>query len=282
MNSKILKLVVVFLFISLCCKSEMPIQKDTTQVEGEFYLYPTPGEIFEVIDVGKISFNKDLLNPVDNEQKYFLSNKKYLNIGIYMADLTYCTFFSKRSRSKIYYEAISNMCGCLLISANLKGCLSHEIAKYAEDIDSIFKTINTYYYDIMMELDDNKSNSVIYTITTGAYVESFYIMLNLVDEYSEDNVLLQKIANEKYALQNLNKFSKRYESDSNLIDVIGYQEEILKIVDLFLVQEGTKRSFEITADGKIKFTGGPKITMNKEQFEDLKETIGEIRNKIIN
>jgi hypothetical protein len=159
MDSKILKLVIVFLFISIYCKSETPIQKDTTQVEGEFYLYPTPSEIFDVIDVGKISFNKNLLNPIDNEQNYILSKDKYLNIGIYMSDLTYCTFFSKKAKSKLYYEAISNMCGCLLISSDLKGCLSKEIAESAEDIDSVFKTINTHYYDIMMELDENKSNN---------------------------------------------------------------------------------------------------------------------------
>ena len=133
-----------------------------------------------------------------------------------------------------------------------------------------------------MELDENKSNNVIYTITTGAYIESFYVMLNLVTEYNEENVLLQKIAEEKYALHNLHKFSKRYESDPNMTDIIRYQEEIIKLFDLFLVKEGQKRSFTIDDDGKIKFTGGPKIIMNKDQFENLKKTIEKIRNEIIN
>ncbi len=282
MDSKILKLIIAFLVVSFFCKSEALSQNDNIQSSENFYLYPTPSEIFEVIDVGKISFNKDLLNTIDNEQKYILSKDKYLNIGVYMADLTYCTFFSKKAKSKLYYEAISNMCGCLLISSDLKGCLSKEIAESAEDIDSVFKTINTHYYDIMMELDENKSNNVIYTITTGAYVESFYIMLNLVSEYNEENVLLKKIAEEKYALHNLHKFSKRYESDPNMTDIIRYQEEIIKLFDLFIVKEGPKRSFTIDDDGKIKFTGGPKIIMNKDQFENLKKTIEKIRNEIIN
>jgi hypothetical protein len=107
-------------------------------------------------------------------------------------------------------------------------------------------------------------------------------MLNLVTEYNEENVLLQKIAEEKYALHNLHKFSKRYESDPNMTDIIRYQEEIIKLFDLFLVKEGPKRSFTIDDDGKIKFTGGPKIIMNKDQFENLKKTIEKIRNEIIN
>jgi len=282
MSCRILKLIIALLFVSLLCKSQAFIQNDSIQTGEDFYLYPTPSEIFEVIDREKLSFNKNLLNPVNNEQKYVLSKEKYLNIGIYMADLAYCTFFSRKSKSKEYYEALSNMCGCLLISSDLKGCFSQEIEENVENVDSVLKTINTHYYDIMQELNENNSNSVIYILTTGAYIESFYIILNLVNEYSENNVLLQKIANEKYALYNLNRFSKRFEDDSNITDVIKYQEEILKIFDSFLVEEGIKRSFEITESGKLKFTGGPRIVMNKEQFENLKETIEKIRNEIIN
>ncbi len=282
MDSKILKLIIVFLFVSLLCKAETHIQNDTIQSGEDFYLYPTPSEIFEVIDREKLSFNKNLLNPVDNEQKYILSKEKYLNLGVFIADLAYCTLFSRKSISKDYYEAISNLCGCLLISSDLKGCLSNEIEKNIENVDSVYKTINIYYNDIMQELTANNSNSVMFIITTGAYIESFYIVLNLVNEYSEENVLLQKIANEKYALHNLHRFSKRFTDDPNITDVIRYQEEVLKIFDSFVVEEGTKRSFEISKSGKIKFTGGPKIIMNKGQFENLKKTVEKIRNEIIN
>lgn len=282
MNYKILKLIIVFLFVSLFCKSETLIQNDTIQTGENFYLYPTPSEIFEVIDTENLSFNKDLLNPINNEQKYILSKEKYLNLGVFIADLAYCTLFSRKAKSKEYYEAISNLCGCLLISSNLKGCLSNEIEENIENVDSVYKTINIYYNDIMQELTANNSNSVMFIITTGAYIESFYIVLNLVNEYSENNVLLQKIANEKYALHNLHRFSKRFKDDTNLTDVIKYQEEILEIFDSFFVEEGTKRSFVITDNGKIKFTGGPKIIMSKEQFENLKDTIGKIRNELIN
>ncbi len=282
MNSKILKLVIILLFVSLLCKSQAFIQNDTIQTGEDFYLYPTPSEIFYAIDKEKLSFNKQLLNPANNEQNYVLLNKKYLNIGVYMADLAYSTFFSKKAKSKEYYGAMSNMCGCLLISADLKKNLSQEIVERVNNVDSIYRAINKHYYDIMQELNENNSNSVLYIITTGAYIESFYIVLNLVNEYSENNILLQKIANEKYALYNLHRFSKRFEDDPNITDVIKYQEEVLKIFDSFLVEKGTKRSFEISKNGKIKFTGGTKIIMNKEQFEKLKETVENIRNEIIN
>lgn len=287
MDSKILKLVIVFLFISFYCIAETTYHKDTiqteaTQTDADFYLYPTPTELFEAIDKEKLSFDKNLLNSADNEPNYILSYKKYINLGIYMTDLGYCTFFSKRSRSIDYIKAISNLSSSLLISTDLKEHLSKEVFENAGDMDSVFKALNSHYYDVMQELDENNSNSVIYILTTGAYIESFHIALNLIEEYSEDNILLQKIANEKFALQNLHKFSKRFESDPNVAYVLKYQEELIKIFDSFVEKEGEKRSFKITENGKIQFTGGPKIFMSKEQFENLKETVKKFRTEIIN
>jgi hypothetical protein len=282
MNYKILKLLVLFLIVTFVCKSQTTVKKDSLKSGEDFYLYPTPTEIFEAIDKEKLSFDKNLLNPTDNEPNYILSGKIHLNLGVYIADLGYCTFFSKRSRSIDYVNAISNLTEDLLISVELKAHLSQEVNESAGDMDSVFQMINNHYYDIMQELDDNKSNSVIYILTTGAYIESFNIALNLIDEYSVDNILLQKIASEKYALQNLNRFTKRFESDPNIASILKYQETILNIFDSFTINEGPKRSFKVTKDGKIKFTGGPTITMSKEQFENLKETVSKIRTEIIN
>ena len=198
-----------------------------------------------------------------------------------MADLAYCAFFSKRSKSLEYIEVISNLSASLLISSDLKKHLSQDISENFNDMDSVYRITGKHYYDIMRELDNNNSNNVIYIITTGAYIESFYISLNIINEYS-DNIVLQEIAEQKFALYNLHKFSKRFADDPNVADIIKYQEEIIEIFDSFLIEEGTKRSFKIMESGRIQFTGGPKITMNKEQFENLKETVARIRNEIIN
>lgn len=282
MDFRKIVLIVILIIISTYCKSEITNQQDTTKSVEDFYLYPTPTEIFEAIDIEKLSFDKKLLNPADNEPKYILSGKKHLNLGVFIADLGYCTFFSKRSKSIDYVNAISNLTKDLLISVELKEHLGKEVTENAGDMDSVFKMINNHYYDIMRELDVNRSNSVIYVLTTGAYIESFNIALNLIDEYSADNLLLQKIANEKFALYNLNKFSKRFESDPNVASILKYQETLIEIFDTFEVKEGPKRSFKITEDGKIKFIGGPIISISNEQFEILKQTIGKIRNEIVN
>ena len=80
----------------------------------------------------------------------------------------------------------------------------------------------------------------------------------------------------------INKFSKLCKGDASFPEIIKYQEEIIAVYNKFLVEEGTKRSFIRTGDGRIKFIGGPKITMDKAQFVELKSTISKIRNEIVN
>ena len=77
MNTRILKFVFVLLLISLISESEAFSQEDP-----DFFFYPTPSELFDVIDKEKLSYNKDLTNPVDNEQNYIVSTSKYLNLGV--------------------------------------------------------------------------------------------------------------------------------------------------------------------------------------------------------
>jgi hypothetical protein len=65
-------------------------------------------------------------------------------------------------------------------------------------------------------------------------------------------------------------------------DVIKYKEDLIEIFNTFSIEESTPRTFKINKSGKLEFSGGDKITMNKEQFEKLKETAERIRKEITN
>lgn len=282
MDSVNKKTIILLLFIIVLIINRMFAQSNQEVLDVDFYLYPTPSEIFEVIDKGKLNLNKKLLNPAENESNYILAKSKYLNLGVYLTDLALCTFFEKKTKSMEYVKVISNLSNSLLISSDLKTHLSDDIFDNLENMDSIYKITSEHYYDIMRELSDNNSNNVMYIITTGAYVEAFYISLNMIEGYIENCKILNEVAEQKFALKNLMKFSKYYEGDSNVADVIKYQEELLEIFDTFLVEEGVKRTFKVNEKGKLVFSGGPKITMNKYQYEKLKETVKRIRTEIVN
>lgn len=249
---------------------------------GDFYFYPTPSELFEIIDKDQLSFNKNLINPTSNETNYILSHSKYLNLGVYMSDLAYSAFFHKKDESINYLKAISRLSNDLLISADLKKHFSRDVFDNIDYMDSIYNITNTHYYDIMQDLDENNSSNVIYIITTGAYIETYYIALNLLTEYKEDDVLLLEIAKQKPSILNLHKFSQICSDEPGFSQIIQYQTDLIDVFNKFKEEEGTKRTFRKTSDGRIEFIGGSKFSMTEEQFEELKTTVTKLRDEITN
>ena len=292
MYCKFFKLISVFIFVSFLCNAETKNSNafysdllysftDTSITDEDFYLYPTPGELLEVINKEKLSFNKDLLNPIDNEPSYILSKAKYLNLGVYMADLAYCAFFSKRAKCLDYIKIVTKLSNDLLISTELKEKMNHDFMNNIENLDTIYRLTNIYYYELMRELEKNNSENVVSVVTTGAYVECFFIALNLVGEYDSDDALIQKVAEQKFAINNLNNFSNLHQDDKNVKDILSYLEEIVSIFNSFSIEKGTERKFTITESGKIVFEGGPQIKMNESQFYQLKKSLLKIRTDIV-
>ena len=274
MNSKLHIFILCFFFITYISHSQ--------QTGEVFYLYPTPGELIEIIDEGNLSFDKNVLNPVENIDKYIDTKSRNLNLGIYLADMAYSAFFSKRTKVLDYLDVISKLSNYLLISSDVKENMMQDFTSNIDNFDSIYHFTNVYYYDIMQELEYNSSENIMNLIISGAYIECIYIAVNLAKEYTENSSLIQKVAEQKFAFINLVKSSELRKNDRNVASTLGYLEEIQSVYSNVKMIEGTKREMIRTEDGKIRFTGGPKLKIEEEQFYQLKKTITRIRTEIIN
>ena len=238
------------LYISILCFVFLH-QIANSQTGEVYYLYPTPGELIAVIDEGRLSFDSDLLNPVENLSNYVDTKSRNLNLGIYMADMAYAAFFSKRTKVLNYLEVIGKLSNYLLISSNIKENLVSDFTDNIDNFDSIYHFTNVYYYDIMHELEANNNQNAMTLIISGAYFECIYIAMNLAGEYKENSPLIQKVAEQKFAFKNLVKSCELHKTNRNLAANLVYLKEIEKIYDKVILTEGTKREMIRTADGKM-------------------------------
>lgn len=273
MNFKPTFLILAFFFMFQFCYSQ--------QTGEVYYLYPTPGELIEVIDGGNLSFNKTLLNPEENLPTYIDTKSRNLNLGIYMADMAYAAFFSKRTKVLNYLEVIGDLSNYLLISSQIKENLVNDFTNNIDNFDSIYHFTNVYYYEIMNELENNNNTNIMTLIISGAYIECIYIAVNLA-KYEENSALIQKVAEQKFAFVNLVKSCELRKSNRNIAAILTPLLEIQSIYDKVKMTEGTKREMIRTTDGKIRFKGGPKLKMEEAEFYQLKESINRIRTEIVN
>ena len=124
-------------------------QKDTVTSADAVFTYPTPDELIKIIEIENVSFYSKYLNPVENESKYINSKLKNLNLGVYIADLSYASFFEKRSKILHLIENITKLSDELIISSETKINLKSDLEKNIENLDSIYRLTSKYYTIIM-------------------------------------------------------------------------------------------------------------------------------------
>lgn len=255
-------------------------QSDTLRSQEILYTYPTPDELIDVIEKEHLGFNNKYLNPVSNVNQYINTKSKNLNLGIYLADLAYAAFFSKRNQITKYVDAINQTSEDLLISSETRLEMKNDLINNMENLDSIYRLTNVYYYQIMDELEKNNNNGLMVIISAGTYIESIYLSLSLIDQFSDENEMIKKIAGQKNAFVSLLNTSKLYENNYYVKDIIPYLEQIINIYNQFKVEDQGKLVFIKNPDGTVRFKSAEKVVMNEQQFKTFRETIVSIRNEI--
>jgi hypothetical protein len=240
---------------------------------------PTPNELFDIIRSSGGELRMDLINSLDNVDKYVDSKSKALNFGVYSADLGYMSCFDNGVEFLQYTKAIEKLGLDIGISDVFDQELMDKIEKNEGNSDSLFLISNETYYDSYQYLEENGKGVELALIIVGGYVESLYIVSHLVDNYSDDNPIIERIGGQKVVLENLIDFCMTYMDDVSVNETIQDLMDLEKIFDenMDFVEEETKVT---DVDGIAMVQGGGHYKMNEKTFNAVKTKITELRNKI--
>ncbi len=181
-----------------------------------FYSFPSSQEMFSFIKKdAELIFRTDLVNPTENLPKYIDTKSKTLALGIYLADLSYMTLFSKTSEAYQYIDVITRLSNDLRISLPFQDSFLNRVKENLNNEDSLIYISDQYSSKIVDYLLQNNKDKVLANITAASYIEGLYIAVNLVENYSEDNPVIQRIVEQKHSFTNLIKYAKKYHNDSN-------------------------------------------------------------------
>jgi hypothetical protein len=275
-----------YFFIS--CENNSKNNKDeddttTTQLTKDetrfFYLVPSPEDLFEFTSDQELIFNPDLLNSDNNVEKYIDTKSKEINFGIYAADLAYCAAFSKSQETVEYLHIVRNISDKIGISAAFDESLLDRIENIDDNKDSLKTVSSDTYYDIVKFLEKNDRVSTLALISTGGWIESLYLVTNLISNYKENSVSIQRVADQKIIFSNLILYlqqNQEIESVSSTLEQIMPIKQIFDQLEVVTVESDNTTNNE----GKIVVGGNTKIKITEEQYKKLKETIAKVRNNI--
>lgn len=260
---------------------------DTTKVDsaavetgietGELsFQVPSPGEMLTFVRMvgGKGNKNTSFLNPADNNKNYNDSKSKALNFGIYSCDLSYCSTFEIGVEAFKYFKVVKQLGDDIGVSTSIDAAMAKRLEQNVGNADSLAAISDDLYYGSFEALQNGKQGNVLALVIAGGYIESLYIVTNLV-KYEANSPGIQRVADQKYTLENIIDFLKKYESDASVASVLtelnGLKAEFDKLKETTAGDTKGK-------DGVKVLGGGTTIEMTAAQYKTISEKIKSIRN----
>ena len=250
--------------------------EDTQIQDVTFYLIPSATDILSVLDYENLKFSEDILTPFDSTERFETKKSQEIALGLYMADMTYTTFCNKSN------QVINTMKG-IKITTNKTDIffnfgLFHEGAANKQ---KGVETIINFYRSIISDIEKQNRPATLARVSTSAWIQSLFIIVNLAGEYSDDNPTIQLIADQKYVIDNLFLYLEKVNGDKQyLTEIINDLKPVKEIYDNLTIIKIEEQVSETAPEGYYLVGGTTKILITKEQFELLKKTITEIRNKL--
>lgn len=251
--------------------------EDNTQPE-EFFGIPSPDEMFAFIKDGGLSYNSELMNPVDNSTNYTDPKSQALNFGIYSADLAYTAAFEEYQESIKYFGAVRKLGDEVGVSSAFNEGMVTRIQNNLNVADSLVSITNDSYFKIIDYLEENEQGKSLAMIAAAGWLESVYIVVNSVKDFNAEDPSAERLADQKLIFDNLIEYMKQYESDEAVAATIKDMEAIGTVFEN--LQEVEVTSSEGNG-GRMVLGGGQtttKTVLGKEQFEELKTKVNELRN----
>lgn len=244
---------------------------------------PSPSEIFAFMKAaGASNANFNLINPVENEKKYESKKAQSLNLGIYSADLLYCSTFGAGSNKIVpAFGVCVRMGDKLNVATNLSEKDKERISNNAGNADSLVAISNDLYLSSFENLYNGDRGADLSLMLAGGWVETLYLTSNMVKDYEKDKMTVERIGDQKASLENLIEFMSKYESNADVKSVSDQLKELKAVMDEAQTSAGTSGGMTVK-NGKRVLGGGAKTTMTKEQFEKVKAKVTEIRTGFVN
>ena len=141
--------------------------------------------------------------------------------------------------------------------------------------DSLTDISNALYYSAISELEKSDKASVLSLVIVGGWIESLHLVTNMIKSYKAGDPAIDRIAEQKYTLDNLLGYLDKYKADENVTAVIGQLSELKTAFDQ-LKEESVGGTVSAGKGGKKMLGGGTTITITEDQYNAISEKVKSI------
>ncbi|MAY83343.1 MAG: hypothetical protein CMP59_04340 [Flavobacteriales bacterium] len=248
--------------------TEVAVDESMDEEELSFML-PSPIQIAAIFNRAGLKFQSDLTNPVSNLDNYNTKTAKYLNFGVYSADLAYAVLNDQQQLSIDYMNTVKSLAdGIGMPSVFGTGELVESFEKNIGNQDTILRILTVIKRRTDEYLEQNAEASKEAVFFSAAWVEGMYLGANSGDSEHITGRLLEQMTildNVIVALQ----VQKDPSLDLNFL-IDGLQD----LHNSFESYESVKQLEQTNIDISD-------VELSDEELKDFTTRITELRQKII-
>lgn len=251
----------------------------TEQIENVVYNIPSPTETVNILKRAGAVYVFDYPNDPLNVEGYQVLSKEALNMGVYGADLTYSTVFNKTTETTFYLSCVTKLGRKLGIDQVFNEDVNERIQDNVDNRDSMQVIVNETFWELDAYLKEQGRENISSLIVAGGWIESLYLAAQFVKTNPENTEMKERLAEQKYSLDNLIGLIETYKHKSGVEEVLT---QLLELKDVFDQIKETKTKPESNEEGSEVMIGNViKLEMSEELLKEVIETIEEIRTEFV-
>jgi hypothetical protein len=258
-------------------KTQEQTSNNNSAVSETFFQVPSPGEMLTFIKMvaGKNNKNTSFLNPPDNLKNYSDAKAKALNFGIYSCDLSYCSIFEIGAEALKYFKTVKQLGDQIGVATAIKPEVMKRLEGNIGNPDSLAVITDDVYFSSFETLENGDRGPTLALVVAGGWIESLFIATNLA-KYEENSPIIERLADQKYTLENLIEFLKKHEADPAVEAVKGDFEGLLAEFGKIEQKDVTAKSKD--EKDKKMLGGGKQLVVSAATYNAIVEKIKSIRN----
>lgn len=256
--------------------------KAENKSQNVFYSIPSPIQLGKILQRSGATYDKKVLNSLDNSSKYSTTASKALNLGVYGADLSYSAIFNQTQETMLYLKASKKLAEELGITGSYTTEVMKRIEKNSGNKDSLLQIISELFLNSNEALKENEQSNISALILSGGFIEGLYVGTQVAKKVKDNTGISNRIAELKGALNNLIALMSIEKTDKNVLDIVSDLKSIKEIYDEMPITESKLTVKADSTKNTMTIGGSSHYSLTKKQLDKITLKAKSIRNKIIN
>ncbi|MBO7145049.1 MAG: hypothetical protein J6W13_09530 [Salinivirgaceae bacterium] len=261
-------------------ENEKPLPTGLDDEDIIFYNIFTPTDMSNLINNYSSFYKSNLVNSINNVDKYTHSTSKALNIGVYGADLNYLWVFEQNQQANSYIKTIQSLSEQLGVPSNFVSMTAEKAGSHTADIDTLKSIARVAYKDITNYLNNCGRGNNAALVLLGGWTETLYLAINMYNQ--PDAKMVSRIATQRFSLNIIINLLQNQQNDIDVSSYLVMLRKLRKAFDEFVIRVPQGCLSIDTVNKRIIIKDNGDLNFNAEQINNIRQITNDIRKMMIN